>query len=75
MNSSKNKSIDGTNYTDAIKIYKGAGKFVSVYNEDAWIFSYLFNYKINDDSHVGFPDVALHKVIEKLHDEKISYII
>ena len=35
MKSENDKSNDGGNYIDAVKLYKGAGKFVNVYNEDA----------------------------------------
>lgn len=46
--------------------------FYSVYNNDTYIFYYLFGYKIIDNR-VGFPLSAYDKVINKLEELKIDY--
>lgn len=50
------------------------GKFVSVFDEDSIIVSYLMGYKIVN-SKVGFPSNVLVKVINKLEDNNINYLI
>lgn len=50
------------------------GKFVSVFDEDSIIISYLMDYKIVN-SKVGFPSNVLVKVINKLEDNNINYLI
>ena len=50
------------------------GKFVSVFDEDSIIISYLMGYKIVN-SKVGFPSNVLVKVINKLEDNSINYLI
>ena len=50
------------------------GKFVSVFDEDSIIISYLMGYKIVN-SKVGFPSNVLSKVINKLEDNNINYLI
>lgn len=50
------------------------GKFVSVFDEDSIIISYLMGYKIVN-SKVGFPSNVLVKVINKLEDNNINYLI
>ena len=50
------------------------GKFYYVFNDDAYIIYYLFNYKINNNM-VKFPDNILNKVIKELKNKDIGYII
>lgn len=50
------------------------GKFVSVFDEDSIIISYLMGYKIVN-SKVEFPSNVLVKVINKLEDNNINYLI
>ena len=50
------------------------GKFVSVFDEDSIIISYLMGYKMVN-SKVGFPSNVLVKVINKLEDNNINYLI
>ena len=50
------------------------GKFVSVFDKDSVIVSYLMGYKIVN-SKVGFPSNVLSKVINKLEDNNINYLI
>lgn len=50
------------------------GKFVSVFDEDSIMISYLMGYKIVN-SKVGFPSNVLVKVINKLEDNNINYLI
>ena len=59
---------------DYLLIFKN-GKFYNVYNDDAFIFHYLFNYKILKDDKSGFPETGLVKVINTLGNEKINYQI
>lgn len=51
------------------------GKFYNVYNDDAFIFYYLFGYKILKDDKVGFPESGLVKVLNTIEDKKINYQI
>lgn len=64
-----------SNYVVLIKI----GNFYEVYNNDAIIISYLFNYKIktlsSNDITCGFPLVSISKVKYILDKKYINYII
>ena len=55
------------------------GRFYHVYGKDAYIISYLFEYKIkelgNNHKECGFPIDALNKVLAKLQNSSINYII
>lgn len=55
------------------------GTFYHTYNRDSYIISYLFNYKIKElgsnHKECGFPTVALSKVMAKLEQNKINYIV
>ena len=55
------------------------GNFYYCYGKDAYIISYLFNYKINviekNIYSCSFPTIAYNKVISKLEDRKINYLI
>lgn len=55
------------------------GKFYSAYGKDAVILSYIFQYKVkyveNNIQSVGFPEGALNKVLAKLEEFKINYLI
>lgn len=57
--------------------FKREGFFYSVYNDDAYIISYIMNYKlvkINDsDVKTGFPVHNLDNVIYYLRRNHISY--
>lgn len=63
------------NYILLIKI----GNFYEVYNNDANIISYLFNYKIknlsNNNITCGFPLISLNKVKYILDKKYINYLI
>jgi len=62
----------------ALKIYKNDSKFVSAYNEDAYILHMIFNYKIvseGPNEKCGFPKETIYKVIDKLEELNISYEI
>lgn len=50
------------------------GGFYQVFDNDALIVSYLFNYKINNYK-VGFPVSAYNKVINTLEDKYINYVV
>ena len=55
------------------------GTFYHTYGRDAYIMSYLFDYQIkkveaNYDT-CGFPKSTINRVLKKLEDEKISYML
>lgn len=57
-------------------INQSSGKFFEVYGYDAFIFNYLFDYKIIQAGKTykcGFPDSSLVKLTNKLNDLKMSY--
>ena len=55
------------------------GEFYYQYGKDSFIISYLFSYKLkfieNNIPFSGFPISALNKVLTKLEENEISYII
>lgn len=54
------------------------GTFYYTYGKDAYILSYLFNYKLNKTTDVfscGFPTSNLNKVMAELEQKQINYII
>lgn len=54
------------------------GSFYHAYGKDAIILSYLFNYKIKIQENIytcGFPLASYKKVISKLEDKKINYLM
>lgn len=75
LNMSKNIKMIHPNYLICYRV----GAFVNCYGKDAYILSYLFNYKINkvNQSNImsGFPKNALPKVTARIQREKINYII
>lgn len=61
-----------------IIITQSSGKFFEVYDYDAFMFNYLFDYKILQNGKTykcGFPDSSITKFTNKLSDLKISYQI
>ena len=61
-------------HKDCICLFK-MGKFYHVYGRDAYIISFLFNYKIDmSNIEAGFPIGSLKKVLAKIEDKKINYI-
>ncbi len=50
------------------------GNFYHVFDDDAYIMHYFFNYKIINKK-AGFPISALSKIINTLDEHKINYII
>lgn len=55
------------------------GVFYHSYSKDAYILSYLFDYKIKkverNYSSCGFPSGSLSRVLAKLEEKKINYVI
>lgn len=54
------------------------GNFYYEYGKDAYIVSYLFNYKLNKTINIansGFPKSVLNKVLKELEEKNISYIV
>lgn len=52
------------------------GKFYHTYGKDSYILSFLFNYKVDLEKHeCGFPTVSLNKVLSRLENEKINYLV
>ena len=59
-------------------ITQSSGKFFEVYGYDAFMFGYLFDYKVLQNGKTykcGFPDSSITKITNKLSDLKISYQI
>lgn len=65
-------------YDNCVNLKK-EGSFYSVYNNDAFIISYLMNYKLvnidNINVKTGFPTYLLDKVLTKLKKYHISYFV
>ena len=61
-----------------VVMYK-VGNFVQSFGKDAYILSYIFDYKLrstNDNiSTCGYPKNAIPKVMVKLEQRKLNYII
>ena len=55
-------------------ILRKIGGFYQAFDDDALIMSYLFNYKIIN-YRCGFPISSINKVIEKLEELNINYIL
>ncbi len=54
------------------------GTFYYTYNKDAYIISYLFNYKLTQTSGIfscGFPSSKLNSIMAQLEKNKLNYII
>jgi DNA mismatch repair ATPase MutS len=56
------------------------GAFCESYGKDAYILSYLFNYQINQKgknniSKIGFSKKSISKVLSKLEEQKIDYLL
>lgn len=54
------------------------GKFYHVYGKDSYIISYFFGYKIKNVENCymcGFPINSINKVMAKLEENKINYLI
>lgn len=54
------------------------GKFYKVYGKDAYILSYLLQYKVKTEGKfmsLGFPDHSLKKVQSVLENRKINYLV
>lgn len=58
------------NYINLRKV----GGFYQCFDEDAYLLSYLFGYKVNNDR-AGFPISSLNKIINTLDNKKINYMI
>lgn len=59
-------------------IFVKIGKFYHIYGKDSYIISYLFNYKlkkIEEISMCGFPINNINKIIAKLEERRINYLI
>lgn len=54
------------------------GTFYNAYGKDAYIISYLFNYKLTKKENIyscSFPAVKLNNVLATLEHKKINYIL
>ena len=64
-------------HTDSVILIK-IGKFYNIYGKDAYIISYLFVYAIKEVEGIktcGFPSTSFNKVIAKLENNKINYMV
>ena len=61
-----------------VVMYK-VGNFVQAFGKDAYIISYIFGYSLRDVKDniqtCGFPKIAIPKIMAKLEEKKINYII
>jgi len=56
-----------------ITLYKNRGLFYNCYDNDAYILSLIFGYRVLDGRKCGFPESVFNKIIETLENYKISY--
>ena len=59
-------------------VFVKIGKFYHIYGKDSYIISYFFGYqlkKVENTNTCAFPHNSLNKVIAKLEENKINYII
>ena len=59
-------------------VFIRVGTFYQVYGKDSYIISYLFDYKIKfveKISTCGFPKNSINRIMAKLEELKINYII
>lgn len=64
-------------HPDSIILVK-VGKFYNVYGKDSYILSYFFNYKLKELEGIvscGFPIESINKIMAKLENKKINYLI
>lgn len=61
-----------------IELYKNDGKFITCYNDDAYILHSIFSYKLvgeGKNDKLGFPSTVIDKIIAKLDSLSINYEI
>lgn len=54
------------------------GKFYNAYGRDSYIISYLFGYKLKEVDGIsvcGFPVEAINKIMAKLENKKVNYML
>lgn len=60
-------------------VFVKIGKFYYCYGKDAYIISYFFEYKLNLIENTvyscGFPSQSLNKILARLENKKINYVI
>ena len=60
-------------------VFVKIGKFYYCYGKDSYIISFFFEYKLNliENSiySCGFPSQSLNKILAKLENKKINYVI
>lgn len=65
-------------HTEDLVLFK-IGDFYHAYGKDAYILSYLFEYKIKyieqNCATVGFPKSALPRNVAKIEEKKINYVL
>lgn len=64
-------------HPESIALVK-VGKFYNVYGRDSYILSYLFGYKLKEVENVstcGFPVESINKIMAKLENKKINYLL
>ena len=61
-----------------IELYKNDGKFITCYNDDAYILHSIFGYKLvgeGKNDKLVFPSTVIDKIIDKLDSLSINYEI
>lgn len=56
-----------------VVLNNASGIFVYAYNESAYVVGYIMEYKVLDNTKVGFPEKSLDKVTSKLQSYGISF--
>lgn len=60
---------------EEVVVFIRYGNFYRCYYNDAYIVSYLFNYKLSDKKSTGFPICNIDKVLSTLKNNNISCIV
>ena len=67
------KLVKSNNYSKLVLVKYG--NFYRCFDNDALMMFYLFNYKISENYHVGFPIKIIDKILIKLKESGISVIL
>lgn len=60
---------------EEVVVFIKYGNFYRCFNNDAYIVSYLFDYKLSEKNSTGFPIKSIDKVISILRNNNISCIV
>ena len=72
-NTTQYNTIQSVNSDKKFLLIFKRGKFFIVYDDDAFVFHYLFGYRLTSKDTTVFPETELTKITNTLDDKKISY--